>query len=318
MSVEESNRSSSQFPRLADRNRFVLHGIAASLVLTFAYFAIVSLSESFDHAIAQFIGLSYLMIPLIIGFGVQVSLFSYSKQLSKAMRQGSISVTTSGGVSAASMITCCAHHVTDAFAFIGLTAVTLFLADYQAPFILIGVSSNIVGILTILASIQRTRLYDPRSFFGKLMSSNLKRIRNYVLVLSTIIIISSFVWIALVSRPVPADNARVFFLPTKTAVQNGLTIQVTPSPFKYGDEVKFSLGLDTHSGDLNFDLTKVAILEDGNGTKYTPIGWSGSAAGGHHREGTLTFAPFQNKPSSMKLILPSVYDADWGFEWELA
>lgn len=141
------------------------------------------------------------------------------------------------------------------------------------------------------------------------MKLNMKKIRNIALILSLIIVVISFAWVAF--------NSQQASLPTKSDGQNGLTIQVTPLPFAFGDEVGFKIVLDTHSGDLNFDLTKIATLEDSNGTKYAPTGWTGALPGGHHREGTLTFPPLSGKPSSIKLVLTNVYEANRTFEWNL-
>src|SRR4030065_2009346 len=63
-------------PMLSYQSSFVLHGIAASMLLSLTYFLIASIAESFDHATTQFLSLSYLFIPLIASFGIQIGLFS--------------------------------------------------------------------------------------------------------------------------------------------------------------------------------------------------------------------------------------------------
>ncbi len=63
---------------LSFMNKVALSGIAASSVLFLIYITVVSLAESFTQATEEFLSLSYLMIPLIAGFGLQVSLFMYS------------------------------------------------------------------------------------------------------------------------------------------------------------------------------------------------------------------------------------------------
>lgn len=48
--------------------------------------------------------------------------------------------------------------------------------------------------------------------------------------------------------------------------------------------------MDTHSVNLDqYDLKQLAVLCDDTGNEYRPASWE-SAAGGHHRQGTLTFA----------------------------
>ncbi len=104
------------------RNSFIACGIGASLVLTTAYFLIVSLVDSFDHAVTTFFQHAYLFIPLIVTVGIETALFSYAKQPSKLALQKSANIAFPGGISTASMILCGAHKISDITA-VGLTAV---------------------------------------------------------------------------------------------------------------------------------------------------------------------------------------------------
>lgn len=292
---------------------FIFHGILASALLTTAYFVIVSILESFNHAVTQFVTLVYLFVPLILSFGVQITLFSYARYQSKIARQRSMNVTTSSGMSTASMILCCAHHLSDVAALVGLTAVTLFLTTYQPVFLLIGILSNVFGILTVLLFLQKNMLYNPEGSLVSPMKLNLKKIRKIAVVIGVIAIIASIALVAFYNQPGP-NNGGILTLPSKSESQNGLTIQATPQSFKYGDPVKISLALDTHSGALNFDLTQLATLQDSNGTTYASTGWGGSS-GGHHVSGTVNFPALNGQPSSMQLTLKDIYGADWNFEW---
>ena len=313
-------------PRFKTTNRFLFHGIAASILLTTAYFMIVSVVESFDHAVTTFAQLAYLFLPLIVSFGVQISLFSYARQLSKVTHQRSANVTTSGGMSTASMILCCAHHLTDVAAFVGLTAVTLFLTTYQPVFLLIGIVSNVLGILTVLLFLQKKVLCYRQGFLTPLMRLNLSKIRKIAAIIAVIVVILAFVFVALnyqsnaqanSGNPSRSSNGITFNLPSEEVNQNGLTIQATPQPFKYGEPIKISLALNTHSGALSYDLTQLVTLQDSNGTTYTPTAWDRPAPEGHHASGTLDFPPTNGQPSSIQLVLRNVYGADWNFEWTL-
>ena len=324
-SLEEAGFSAEN-QGLKPTNSFALHGIAASVLLTTAYFTIVSIAESFDHAVTQFSSLAYLFVPLIASFGFQIALFSYARQLSKAAHQRSTSVTASGGMSTTSMILCCAHHLTDIAALVGLTSVTLFLTTYQPVFLLVGIVSNILGILTTLLFLQKSTLYNPRGFLAKPMGLNLAKLRKLAIIIGVAIVIVAFALVAASSQPNqqspssgnPSSNGGRFTLSSKVVNQNNLTIQATPQPFKYGEPVKISLVLDTHSGALNFDLTQMTTLQDSNGTTYAPTGWSGSPFSGHHVSGTLNFPALNGQPSAMQLILKNVNGADWTFEWTLS
>ncbi len=47
--------------------------------------------------------------------------------------------------------------------------------------------------------------------------------------------------------------------------------------------------MDTHTTPLNADLTKAAVLLDGNQQRYAATAWAGDPPGGHHRKGVLRF-----------------------------
>lgn len=180
------------------KNKFVIHGIIASTALAAVYFAILTVVQSFSHAVTQFAGLWYFMVPLIAGFGTQVGLYSYIKQSMKSKLTGaSASVVASGGVSTGSMIACCAHHITDVLPLIGLSAAAIFLTKYQTPLILLGIFSSMVGTIMMLEIIQKHRLYDRKGVLGKLMKYNMKNARTVIIILSSAILLASFMILTL-------------------------------------------------------------------------------------------------------------------------
>lgn len=121
----------------------VIAGAAASIAMFLVYFSILSILQSPAHAIEQFAGLWYWMVPLIIGFGIQVGLFT-------KLRKSGECVAATGGVSVTSMAACCAHHVADILPFLGLSAAALFLSKYQTFFLAVGVASNLTGTTFML------------------------------------------------------------------------------------------------------------------------------------------------------------------------
>ncbi len=139
--------------------KHILVGISAAVLLMLVYFGIIVLAEGVEHALDQTATLWYWMAALIGGFGVQAGLFSFIRQgLRERKASATASVAASGGVSAGSMVACCAHHLTDILPFLGLAGLAVFLADYQLLFIIVGVLSNIVGITIMLENIQRHNL----------------------------------------------------------------------------------------------------------------------------------------------------------------
>ena len=304
---------------MSNKVRVAVSGVLASGLLLLLYFTVVSFAESSTHAVEEVLSLWYLMVPLVAGFGLQVSLFTYSRHYVQMRREGSASVGATGTMSTVSMIACCAHHLTDALPLLGLTTAAVFLTAYQTLFIGIGVLSNIIGITVVLAIMQKHHLYDPEGPLASLMRVDLKRVRNLTLAGSAVIALTLGGVTYANPGPTPqAEPSSILTLPTRTNEANGLTIAVTPLPFSFGKEISFKVSFDTHSGDLGFDMSEVAYLEDGNGGLYQPRGWSGAPPGGHHREGTLSFPAIPDGSPSMRLVLRGLYGAESRiFDWNL-
>lgn len=116
-------------------------GILSALLLLSFYFVIMTALSGWTGALEQFRALWYLMIPVAMGFGTQVGL--YTKQSKKIL-------ATTGTTSTISMVACCAHHVTDVLPFIGLSGLSFFLLQYQIPILTISLIINIIGIFVML------------------------------------------------------------------------------------------------------------------------------------------------------------------------
>ncbi len=87
-----------------------------------------------------------LFILLFLGFGLQVGLFTYFKNLSAISCSTTVA---SGGISTVSMILCCSHYLLNILPFLGafIGASSLFaLAKYTPYFLWLGIISNAVGI----------------------------------------------------------------------------------------------------------------------------------------------------------------------------
>ena len=86
-------------------------------------------------------------------------------------------------------------------------------------------------------------------------------------------------------------------LAAQTDATNGVTVAVTPGNLGIDAKVwDFTIALDTHSQVLSDDLTESAVLVDDKGNTFKPLGWAGTAPGGHHRSGVIKFAPVLPRP----------------------
>lgn len=137
-------------------NRFksIFAGIISSIgLLAFYFLTMRILAGSWDAAFSQFGKLWYYMIPLSVGFGIQVGLYSHLRRLIRN-NAGKNVILTNTTASTIGMIACCAHHITDALSFIGLAALSAVLVTYQIPIIVVGIISNSLGIYYLIQKIK--------------------------------------------------------------------------------------------------------------------------------------------------------------------
>lgn len=65
------------------KTKIFLNAITTTLSLLLLYFAIVTLISGFKFALSQFESFWYFLVSLAVGFGIQIGLYSYLKQLVK-------------------------------------------------------------------------------------------------------------------------------------------------------------------------------------------------------------------------------------------
>lgn len=139
---------------------FGLLGMAGLLAL---YLGLVSLAEGWTHAVELLLEDAWIVGPILVGFGVQMGLYTYLKTVIHAAARGTGALAgAGGGTSTAAMVACCAHHVTDVLPLLGLSAAATFLAEYRIPFMVVGLVTNLIGIGVIgyLILRQRRRLAE--------------------------------------------------------------------------------------------------------------------------------------------------------------
>lgn len=134
-----------------------IYGILGGLILFGFYLILSTLLSSFSHALSQFSYRWYLMLPLVIGFGIQIGLFVYVKNYCKQTGIETASVGAGGGISGIAMVACCSHNLVGLFALIGIAGVALFLTKYQTTFLLIGIAANIFGIIYMLNHLKKMK-----------------------------------------------------------------------------------------------------------------------------------------------------------------
>jgi P-type Cu+ transporter len=151
-------------PGLAPWQRYLLPllaGFAGSGFLAGLYFSIMSWTESPAHAIDFFWQERRFMLPLILGFGIQVGLYIVMRLrlfVPVHVQKSSGAMTgASGAASTAAMVACCAHHVTDLLPVLGMSAAAAFLAEYQKQLMGLGLAATWAGIALMLIVLLRER-----------------------------------------------------------------------------------------------------------------------------------------------------------------
>lgn len=135
--------------------------IGGILVLTSLYFGIVSWAESPRHALELFWEERWIVFPIILGFGMQVGLYTILKlRLFVPVTNIGLSgpmMGAGGTTSAMAMAACCAHHATDVLPILGLTAAAAFLAQYRIAFMLFGLGTTLIGTSMMLVILLKER-----------------------------------------------------------------------------------------------------------------------------------------------------------------
>lgn len=134
----------------------ILFGLLGTAGLLVLYLGLVSLAQGWEHAIGLLADDAWIVGPILVGFGVQVGLYTYLKTVVHAAVRGTGALAgAGGGTSTAAMVACCAHHVTDVLPLVGLSVAATFLAEYRIPFMLVGLGTNLLGIGVMVALILR-------------------------------------------------------------------------------------------------------------------------------------------------------------------
>jgi hypothetical protein len=132
----------------------IVVGLTGSAFLFALYLSLVSWAESPQHALQYYWQDRWIVIPIMLGFGIQMGLYVTLKMRLfvpvSIMGPSGALTGTSGATSTLAMTACCAHHLTDVLPILGLTAAATFLAEYRNLFMLFGLGMTLVGIVVML------------------------------------------------------------------------------------------------------------------------------------------------------------------------
>jgi hypothetical protein len=258
-------------------------GLLASIFLTTVYFGIVSWAESVSHAVDFFWQDRWIVLPIIIGFGVQAALYTILKWRlympvsvsnsigSKQIPATGASMGVSGTTSTVAMVACCVHHVTDVLPILGLSACS-------------GQNSEIDLTKEPSIQVQATQVQPT---------------------------------------VIASQEDEPTFHGMKSDAQGFVTVDITPEKLVNSEEVlTFVVALNTHSIDLSMDLAELTVLTTDTGKSVQATLWD-APRGGHHVEGKPSFPSSFDETSVLmgaKSITLTIKDLDVPlriFTWKL-
>jgi hypothetical protein len=124
-------------------------GATGAAGLVALYVGLISLAQGPGHAIDQLRADLPVVLAISIGFGTQVGLFVELHAIHSRHRASGALTAASAGAGSAAMLACCAHHLVDVLPLVGLSAATVFLADYRTPLIALSLGTNVLGVVVI-------------------------------------------------------------------------------------------------------------------------------------------------------------------------
>lgn len=129
------------------------YGAGAGALMLAVYFGVVGAISGMDFALDQFARYWYFILPLALGFGIQVGLYTYLKHLAGRHGASGKMVAVSGTTSTAAMVSCCAHYLVNVLPVLGVTGFLVVVAEYQVELFWVGLAFNAAGITYILSKV---------------------------------------------------------------------------------------------------------------------------------------------------------------------
>jgi Cu+-exporting ATPase len=139
--------------------RSVIGGLLGSFALLAVYFGVLTAVSGWDATVAQFAEFWPFIVALAAGFGVQIALYLYLRQLALEHARHRRVVTATGTTSGAAMLACCTHYLANVVPIIGSAAAISFVAQYQSELFWGALAANAVGMLYIGRQCYRARTH---------------------------------------------------------------------------------------------------------------------------------------------------------------
>lgn len=136
----------------ADLAKPLVLGVLAIVAMLGVYFAVLTLVSGWSFTVSEFTRFWPYVVALALGFGIQIGLYVYLKQILAHHHAGTM-VVASGATSTAAMLACCTHYIANVLPVIGAAAAVTLIAEYQVELFWVGLAFNAAGIVFISSRI---------------------------------------------------------------------------------------------------------------------------------------------------------------------
>jgi hypothetical protein len=160
-----------------NKGRPLIYGIMAALAMIGFYIGLITLTSDWYNAKAQFSDYRWWLIALAAGLGLQVGLFTRTRQAMAAahLKGAATGMAASGGISGVAMAICCSHYLAGLLPILGLPFLSTAVAGlerYQTQFFILGVVSNLLGMLYIVWIMKKNGLLPNMQIVSQLLKKD--------------------------------------------------------------------------------------------------------------------------------------------------
>jgi len=124
-------------------------GTLATIAMLGVYFGVLTLVSGWDFTVSQFAHFWYYILPLALGFGIQMGLYVYLRLRLAHHHTGGKMVAASWATSTGAMLACCTHYLANILPVIGAAGAVTLIAQYQVELFWVGLAFNLAGIIFI-------------------------------------------------------------------------------------------------------------------------------------------------------------------------
>jgi Cu+-exporting ATPase len=138
--------------RIADmRDVFapLVGGMLAVAALLGIYFGALTLVSGWSFTASQFGEFWFYIVALAAGFGLQVGLYLYLRQLTASHHHANQVVAASCTTSTIAMLACCTHYLANVLPLLGAVGVVTLVAQYQIQLFWVGLAFNAAGVVYV-------------------------------------------------------------------------------------------------------------------------------------------------------------------------